>query len=75
MLHTLRVAHKNIKPDNVLYCRRLDKFVLYDFGITEYVKKNICSVSEAACAGALGFLGPETQQLMLVKLKTGNVEL
>ena len=40
-LHSLHIAHKDIKPSNVLYCKRLDKFVLCDFGIAEYVKENI----------------------------------
>ena len=41
VLHALHIAHKDIKPSNVLYCKRLDKFVLCDFGIAEYVKENI----------------------------------
>ena len=45
VLHGLHIAHKDIKPSNVLYCRRLDKFVLCDFGIAEYANEDIGYVS------------------------------
>ena len=73
MLHGLHIAHKDIKPSNVLYCRRLDKFVLCDFGIAEYVKENIGSVSITSYAGTYRYLGPEMQKLSSVR--KGKVDL
>lgn len=36
-MHKLHLVHRDIKPDNVLYNRRLKKFVLCDFGIAKFV--------------------------------------
>jgi len=41
VLHSLHIAHKDIKPDNMLWSNRLGKYILCDFGVAEYVKENI----------------------------------
>lgn len=41
LLHRLHFVHKDIKPDNVLYCHSLSNFVLIDFGIMQYIKEDV----------------------------------
>jgi serine/threonine protein kinase len=40
VLHSLHIVHKDIKPANTLWCKRLKKFVLCDFGLSKSIKEN-----------------------------------
>ena len=45
VLHSLHIAHKDIKPANILWSNQRKKFVLADFGIAQYVKEDIGGVT------------------------------
>jgi serine/threonine protein kinase len=34
VLHKLKIIHKDIKPDNILFSHRYNNFVMTDFGIS-----------------------------------------
>lgn len=38
VLHSLKMVHKDIKPDNILYSETMKRFVFTDFGLTHAVK-------------------------------------
>lgn len=75
VLHELHIAHKDIKPDNILYCSRLGRFVLCDFGTAEYVTEDVGLVSWANCAGTPLFMGPEMHDLHSLSKNMGEVDL
>lgn len=63
VLHSLHIAHKDIKPSNILYSRSLGRYVLCDFGCAEFVKEDIGEVTQTNCAGTPMFMGPEMRIL------------
>lgn len=63
-LHNLHIAHKDVKPSNILYCQRLKKFVLCDYGCAEYVQEEIGQLSKTVLAGTGKFMGPEMLEIL-----------
>lgn len=63
MLHALRIMHKDIKPENILYSWRFRCYVFCDFGIAEYIKEDIGETSSTIYSGTPGFFGPEMEKL------------
>lgn len=63
VLHSLNIVHRDIKPSNILYCPRLERYVLCDFGIARYVSQSIGEVSSTYCCGTSRFMGPEMRLL------------
>ncbi len=42
-LHTHGIIHKDIKPDNIKYSRRLGKVQIFDFGISSRLASESCN--------------------------------
>ena len=38
ILHSLRICHCDIKPDNIMYCPRLKRVVFVDFGLARVIR-------------------------------------
>ncbi len=38
-MHSLSIIHRDIKPCNIMYSPSYQKYVLIDFGISEYVSE------------------------------------
>lgn len=62
ILHSLHIAHNDIKPDNILWSSRLNRFVLCDFGVAGYVREKVGGVSKTGCVGTPAFMGPEMRE-------------
>ncbi len=58
-LHLLHIAHKDIKMDNILFSNRFKRFVLSDFGISEYVKEVVGQKTLTTYGGTVGFMSAE----------------
>jgi serine/threonine protein kinase len=63
VLHSLRIVHKDIKPQNVLWSQHYNRFVLCDFGISHYVKESIGQKTETGYEGTYGYEGAEMRSL------------
>ena len=37
-LHDMNIAHKDIKPENVIICKETYDMMLFDYGCSEYFK-------------------------------------
>lgn len=62
-LHLKNYAHRDIKPDNVIFDREQEKCVAIDFGITKKVGEN------SAIEGSLKYMAPEAFNCKLPNLK------
>ncbi|MEL6321110.1 MAG: protein kinase, partial [Cyanobacteria bacterium J06626_14] len=62
-LHRNRIIHRNIKPNNIVFCPQSGKLILTNFGVIEQSFKAFISpskqLSDANSIGSLGFIAPE----------------
>jgi len=59
ILHTLKLVHKDIKPDNILYSSSKNKFVFTDFGLAHSVEQKNNEKSLTSFSGTMDYLSPE----------------
>ena len=45
LLHSMKMVHRDIKPQNILYDEAQDKYLLCDFGMTYALKDKLFSES------------------------------
>ena len=41
ILHCFKIVHMDIKPENIAYSPHFKKFVLLDFGLSEFIKESV----------------------------------
>ena len=54
-LHALKIVHKDIKPSNVAYSPKKQKYVLIDFGLSHSVKETYESKTRTDLGGTPGY--------------------
>ena len=55
-MHILSIYHRDIKLDNVMYCRRTGTYILIDYGISAAASGTF---TEYSCKGTLNNIAPE----------------
>ena len=61
-MHSLQIVHFDIKNDNIMYSKELEKLVMIDYGlslVTDYV---IGKKKQIAFRGTLDYSSPEMAQ-------------
>ncbi len=68
-IHSQKVIHRDISPDNIIYCTAINKPVLIDFGVVKQVMMTAIggnySGKQGTMIGKIGYSAPE-------QLKTGE---
>jgi serine/threonine protein kinase len=54
-MHSLKVVHRDIKPDNIMYSKSFKKHVFIDFGGSVLLKESIGEKSLTKFLGTTGF--------------------
>jgi serine/threonine protein kinase len=75
VLHSLGIAHKDIKPYNILWINRLQRFVLCDFGTSEPTIQQIGEKTETYLEGTIDYMSTEMIRLREKEPPIGFVDL
>lgn len=63
-LHALKIVHRDIKPDNIMYSDFFKKHVFIDFGGCLFIKENLGEKSFSGFLGTTGFCTDEMFNLL-----------
>lgn len=63
-MHSLKVVHRDIKPDNIMYSKSFKKHVFIDFGGSILLKESIGQKSLTKFLGTTGFCSQEMMALL-----------
>lgn len=64
LLHSLKIVHKDIKPENILFSESLNRFVFADFGITHAVAEGPTEKSKTNFAGTMEYCSEEMKETL-----------
>ncbi len=64
ILHKLKIIHKDIKPENVLFSPSYNKFVFTDFGISHNIIENLGYKTMTFYEGTPIYMGDEMKKLL-----------
>ncbi len=62
-MHSLSILHRDIKPDNIMYSPSYGKYVLIDFGISEYTSERPGQTVFTSFAGTYTYCSEEMKRL------------
>jgi serine/threonine protein kinase len=63
VMHEFRLIHKDIKPHNILFSRKLNDFVFCDFGISITVAEPIGFMTNCYREGTEHYMSPQMHSL------------
>ncbi len=70
LLHMLHICHCDIKPQNIMFGRNLNKYVFIDFGLSKFAKQDIGFKTLTSFVGTYKSSSPEMKKLYF--LNTSN---
>lgn len=63
-LHSLKIVHKDIKPENILFSDSLARFVFADFGVSHAVAEGPAERSRTNFAGTVEYCSEEMKEVL-----------
>ncbi len=64
LLHSLNIAHCDIKPENIMYSREFGEPVFIDFGLTKSLKESVGEKTLTEFVGTFNYASPDMKQLI-----------
>jgi len=58
-LHSFKIIHLDIKPDNILFCHQTNQLVLIDFGFSKVIAEDLGFKSMTTFTGTMSYCSPE----------------
>ena len=62
-MHSLSILHRDIKPENIMYSPSYGKYVLIDFGMSEYTHERPGGKIFTGFAGTYSYCSEEMKKL------------
>lgn len=72
-MHILKIVHRDIKPDNIMWSNEFSTPVFIDFGGTTFIKEPLGYRSTTNFIGTMGYVSSEMNNLL--NSKKGLVDL
>jgi serine/threonine protein kinase len=55
LMHSVRLIHNDVKPENIMYSHQLKKYVFIDFGISEFIYETLGKMSIVVFRGSYNY--------------------